>query len=171
MTVIDPATGRVVRTWGSQGSGPGEFDVGDPVNGNPGAGDIDVGADGIVYVADGSNHRVQVFAPDGTFIRQMGSFGSQPGQFSVARFVFADAAGGVYVEDDTTGALTKFGPDGAFEWRNPGGARWTGPTAQLPDGRLVSAGDSGVYTLDPATGAGNRSLGSARQCHRRDQHL
>jgi DNA-binding beta-propeller fold protein YncE len=152
VTVIDPATGKVVRTWGRQGTGDGEFDVRDLANGNPGAGDIDVGLDGTVYVADGANHRVQVFNPDGTFIRQMGSFGQEPGQFNTARVVAADAEGSVYVGDDPTGSLTKFGPDGAFVWRNSGGSKWTGPTAQLPDGRIASLGDSGVYTLDPATG-------------------
>jgi DNA-binding beta-propeller fold protein YncE len=151
VTVIDPATGKVVRTWGRQGNGEGEFNL-RVTNGNPGTGDIAVGKDGTVFVADGSNHRVQVFTPDGTFIRQMGSWGSQDGQFQATRLIAVDAEGSVYVGDDPTGALTKFGPDGAFVWRNPGGSQGTGPTVQLPDGRIVSLGDAGVATLDPATG-------------------
>ena len=115
VNVIDPATGEVVRTWGRQGAGEGEFDLRDLSGaGNPGTGDIAVGKDGTVYVADGSNHRVQVFTPDGTFIRQMGSFGTQDGQFQATRLIAVDSDGSVYVGDDPTGTLTKFGPDGGF---------------------------------------------------------
>ena len=143
----------MVRTWGRQGTGEGEFDVRDLSDaGNPGSGDIDVGVDGTVYVADGSNHRIQVFTPDGTFIRQMGSFGSQPGQFSWRDSLRSTKRAAHTWETIGTGTLTKFGSDGGLVWRNAGGSRGTGPTAQLPDGRIVSLGDSGVAILDPATG-------------------
>ena len=46
------ATGRVVDTFGSHGSGPGQFRVGH---------DIAVGPDGAVYVADSGNRRVHKF--------------------------------------------------------------------------------------------------------------
>jgi len=46
------ATGRVVDTFGSHGSGPGQFRVGH---------DIAIGPDGAVYVADSGNRRVHKF--------------------------------------------------------------------------------------------------------------
>ena len=46
---------------GEKGSKPGEFDV--PHG-------ITVGRDGLVYVADRLNLRIQVFGPDGKFVRQ-----------------------------------------------------------------------------------------------------
>ncbi len=50
--------GEFVRTVGSQGKGPGQFD--EPVG-------IDIGPDGAIYVADMYNKRVQVLNPDGIF--------------------------------------------------------------------------------------------------------
>lgn len=41
-----------------------------------------VGNDGTVYVADTGNHRIAVFAPDGTYQSSFGSFGSEPGQLN-----------------------------------------------------------------------------------------
>lgn len=53
--------GQFVRTIGSSGSGPGQFD--EPVG-------IDIGPDGAIYVADMYNSRVQVLNPDGTYRAQ-----------------------------------------------------------------------------------------------------
>ena len=53
--------GEWVTSWGSFGTGPGEFD--NPHN-------IAVDARGQVYVADRGNARIQVFDGDGRFLRQ-----------------------------------------------------------------------------------------------------
>jgi DNA-binding beta-propeller fold protein YncE len=54
-------TGRFLRAWGRKGMGPGEFNL-------PHAVRLD--STGRVYVGDRENNRVQVFEPDGTFVRQ-----------------------------------------------------------------------------------------------------
>jgi DNA-binding beta-propeller fold protein YncE len=64
------------------------------------AGSIAVGPDGKVYVSDSGNAWVQVFTPQGRFIRQLGSFGSGRGQFLHPFDLAVDAAGNVYVADD-----------------------------------------------------------------------
>ncbi len=53
------ANGAFVRTWGSQGSGNGQFQ-------SPKS--LSMGPDGNVYVADFLNNRVQTFTPDGAFV-------------------------------------------------------------------------------------------------------
>jgi len=53
--------GRFVKAWGKQGTGPGEFDF--PHS-------IVVDSKGLLYVADRSNVRVQVFDQDGKFLDQ-----------------------------------------------------------------------------------------------------
>ncbi|MEA2675184.1 MAG: hypothetical protein QOI92_2376 [Chloroflexota bacterium] len=118
VTVIDPNTGHVVRTWGRQGAGPGEFDV-SRTDDNPGNGDIAVAPNGNVYVADGTNHRVQEFKANGTFIRQFGSFGTGPGQFADGSEIEVAPDGSVYVMDDLDNPLSKFTADGKFVWRSP----------------------------------------------------
>jgi hypothetical protein len=52
-----------VKEWGSSGNADGQFDR---------PADVAV-SDGIVYVVDGNNNRVQLFTKEGTFIKKFGS--------------------------------------------------------------------------------------------------
>jgi hypothetical protein len=118
VTVISPA-GRVLRRWGQPGSGPGEFrfvsDTSDP---SALHGSIAVGPNGMVYVSDSGNGRVEVFTPQGRFVRQFGSPGAGKGQFANAYMLVVDSAGDVYVIDDqNVGVVQKFSPAGKFVWR------------------------------------------------------
>jgi len=54
--------GNWVKQWGAPGTGPGEFDT--PHS-------IAADAHGNIYVADRGNRRIQVFDPDGNFLREM----------------------------------------------------------------------------------------------------
>ena len=46
-----------------------------------------------VYVADTSNHRIEKFDSNGTFITKLGSFGSGDGQFGSPEGVAVDSSG------------------------------------------------------------------------------
>ena len=52
-----------------------------------------VGPDGNVYVLDPFNSRVQVFTPDGTFLREWGEAGAGPGQLTTPEGIAVDGAG------------------------------------------------------------------------------
>ena len=54
--------GTFITSWGGKGAAPGQFQV---------AHGIDIDADGLLWVADRENQRVQVFQPDGTFVREI----------------------------------------------------------------------------------------------------
>ena len=54
--------GDWVKQWGEPGRGPGEFNT--PHS-------IVADAQGNIYVADRGNRRIQVFDPDGTFLREI----------------------------------------------------------------------------------------------------
>jgi outer membrane protein assembly factor BamB len=146
VTVIDPSDGHVVTSWGRQGAGPGEFDVRRPDD-NAGNGDVAVAPDGRVYVADGSNHRVQVFEPDGNFLFQFGRFGTDEGQFGAISEIEVGADGSVYVVD---GPLSKFTADGKFVWRAEG---LFGITIRR-DGAILGTceGCGEIRVIDPADG-------------------
>ena len=58
-----------------------------------------MGRDGIVYVVDSGNHRVQVFSRDGEFLRKWGSKGSGDGQLLFPWGVMVDERGNVYITD------------------------------------------------------------------------
>ncbi len=55
------AEGRLIRSWGEPGRGPGQFRL---VHG------IGIGADGTLYVGDRQNDRVQQFSPTGEYLGQ-----------------------------------------------------------------------------------------------------
>jgi sugar lactone lactonase YvrE len=59
--------GRFVKSWGTRGSGQGQFDS--PLS-------VAVDAKGSVYVADRGNKRIQVFDSEGTFQRQISNVGA-----------------------------------------------------------------------------------------------
>ena len=59
-------------TFGSKGTGPGEFSFESPDDVGLGGVGIDP-ATGDVYVADSANHRIETFTPTGSFISQWGA--------------------------------------------------------------------------------------------------
>lgn len=92
---------RVIGVTNTQSSDPGYFDK---------PRDIAIGPDGKIYISDES--RIQVFEPDGTYIRQWGSFGTNPGQLSTAWGLTTDGHGRVYVVEWGTARMQIFESDG-----------------------------------------------------------
>src|SRR5690606_17166957 len=91
--VFDAETGAFKRMWGAYGEPPDDAAPNTPQSEGPAARQfntvhgIRVSNDGLVYVADRRNNRVQIFRLDGTFEREM--FVQRPTQllgtaFSVA---------------------------------------------------------------------------------------
>jgi tripartite motif-containing protein 71 len=72
---------------------------------------VAVGPDGNVYVADQSSHVVQVFAPDGTFLREVGISGTGPGQLTSVGAVAVAGDGSLFVADGTN-RIDRFGIHG-----------------------------------------------------------
>jgi DNA-binding beta-propeller fold protein YncE len=77
---------------------------------------IAVGADGVVYVDDSGNARVEVFSPTGRFIRQFGSYGFGKGQIAFSFSIAVDPTRDVYLADDDQGTLMRFSPTGNLDW-------------------------------------------------------
>ena len=78
--------GKVVKTWGKKGSGPGEFN--EPHG-------IALDSAGRVFVADRVNSRIQIFDPDGKFLAEWKQFGRPSA-------VFIDKNDVIYVADSQT---------------------------------------------------------------------
>ncbi len=85
---------------------------------------VAVEGDGKIYVADSGNNRVQVFNPDGTFLRQWGSLckldtkegcvGGGEGQFNEPWGIAVGKDGSVYISDTWNHRIQKFTNDGQF---------------------------------------------------------
>ena len=77
-----------LNIFGSPGDGAGEFNR---------AEGIGIGPQDQVFVADSCNHRIQIFSPEGKYLRSYGRAGSARGELSYPYDVRVDAAGRQYV--------------------------------------------------------------------------
>ena len=67
-----------------------------------------------LFISDSYNHRVQVFAKDGTFLRKFGEFGDGDGQLNLPWGLDLDSEGCVYVADWRNRRVQKFSPEGDY---------------------------------------------------------
>jgi hypothetical protein len=88
------AGGKQLASWGSRGTGDGQFGSTGPNSGPRG---IAVDRQGNVYVADPENNRVQEFDASGRFLRSLAGCGA--GDFVWPFSLAVDAAGNLYVLD------------------------------------------------------------------------
>jgi NHL repeat len=108
--ILTPS-GTLSETWGSPGSGNGQFNF--RVNGEN-AGAISFAPDGGFWVADTGNFRVQRFDKDRKFLGAWGRFGSADGEFAFPSDISVDALGNVFVADDHRHVIQVFTSDGIY---------------------------------------------------------
>jgi DNA-binding beta-propeller fold protein YncE len=77
VAVLDVDTGKMKRYWGAYGNKPDDTDLGRYDPKAPPAQQFrnpvhcaDLSQDGLVYACDRANNRLQVFKPDGTFVKE-----------------------------------------------------------------------------------------------------
>ncbi|MEC9280731.1 MAG: 6-bladed beta-propeller, partial [Chloroflexota bacterium] len=63
-----------------------------------------------VYVSEYGNDRIQVFDPQGRFLRKWGSEGNGDGEFSQPQGLAIDSEGDVYVSDQGNHRILVFKP-------------------------------------------------------------
>jgi sugar lactone lactonase YvrE len=100
------ATGyKLVSSWGKTGTGDGQFEN---------ATGIGIDSQGAVYVADGSNYRIQKFSAAGQLLLKWGTRGAGPGQFTTPHDVAIDTSGNVWVTDYGNTRLQRFTTSGGI---------------------------------------------------------
>jgi DNA-binding beta-propeller fold protein YncE len=115
--------GRFLDSWGGNGTGPGRFDTGHS---------IVIDAQGLVYVADRQNRRVQIFDQAGTYLREWTFKGLPCG-------LYIDPAGQMYLVSGFSGQILRLDADG----------RAIAATGQ-PDKGLGEFGEAHYMSLGPA---------------------
>lgn len=152
--------GELVRSFGSEGRGPGQFIY-----------PTDVGFDraGRVYVSEyGDNDRIQVFDAGGGYVGAFGRFGDGEGEFSRPEGLVVDGDL-VYVTDSCNHRIVVFRTDGTYvrsmgklgsglgEFRFPYGID------QDSRGHLIVSefGNNRVQAIEKGTGRGVRTWGVA----------
>jgi hypothetical protein len=139
------ATGKLLKKWGTHGSGDGQFDYpygiaffeGNAADPAP-----------YLYVVDAVNYRVEKFTPEGLFVDAFGSKGSGPGQFASPGAIAVGPSGNVYVTDFTNRCIEVFDAKGTSLGRFSSVVR-NNRAEHLMDPRGIAVAPSGtVYVAD-----------------------
>ncbi|MDZ7289125.1 MAG: hypothetical protein ONB44_05550 [candidate division KSB1 bacterium] len=109
---LNPFTGKLIRTIGTEGSGELQFDQ---PNG------IAVDDQGRIFITEQTNQRVQVLNRDYSFAGFIGGPGTGPGQFDKPMGIAADATGRIYVTDENLNKVVVFD---RIAQDNPAQPRW-----------------------------------------------
>lgn len=99
--IYNNALTQKIRSVGSNGSQPGQFDN---------ARGVAVDKNGRIFIADLFNKRIQVLTNEGTYITQFGTAGTGDGQFTSPTGVAIDGSGFIYVTDEGNNRLQVFDP-------------------------------------------------------------
>jgi len=101
---------RILETWGTEGTGPGQFTFGR---------DVVVDSKSFVYAGDygGLNDRIQKFTAHGEFVLEWGGVGEGPGQFQRPQGMAVERRGDqetLLVADSGNHRIQRFTLDGRF---------------------------------------------------------
>jgi streptogramin lyase len=88
-----------IFSFGSQGSGPGQLNL---------PNDVAVSDSGNILVTDDLNSRVQVFKPDGSFLRQFGAAGSANSQFNQPRGIDVGLGNTAVIADASNSRVSRW---------------------------------------------------------------
>src|SRR5438093_1841172 len=124
----------LVKTWGSLGSGPGQFD-------HPA--EVATDASDFVYVADQYNNRIEKFTADGAFVLAWGQYGTAPGSLYHPTGLAIGTNGEVYVVEHQNHRVSRFSRVGDFlgTFGSPG----QGPGQFFYPIRIAADADGNVY--------------------------
>jgi DNA-binding beta-propeller fold protein YncE len=137
--VLDLDSGKQLLEIGTRGNGEGELNL---------PRDVAIGADGLLYVVDGGNFRIQVFQKDGKFVKTFGGIGRRSGQFARPKEIATDREGNLYIVDTAFANVQIFNPEGQLLLDVAGRGDNDGPgKLMLPSGIAVDA-DGRIYVVD-----------------------
>ena len=125
-------------TWGSRGNANAQFDEPGQIAHHP--------DNGLLYVTDTGNHRVQVFRTDGTFVRTWGTCGPGNGQFEEPWGVTIGDHGLVYVADALNHRIQVFTCEGVFV------REWGQGHVRYPESVAVDKTSGTMYITDEESG-------------------
>lgn len=131
--------GDVSAYWGGQGNWNGQFEW--PTG-------IALGIDGLAYVVDSGNHRIQKFDTSGNFVGKWGKEGTADGKLDSPYGITLSSDGSIYVADTYNHRIQKFDSNGSFitKWASQGSGNGQFYFS-YPRG-VVEGVDNSVYVLD-----------------------
>ncbi len=109
--------------------------------------DLDVDAQGRLYVLDAGNHRIQVFDRDGKYVKTIGRRGQGPGEFNMPSSISLDRAGNLYVVESGPGRVQVFAPDGKILKTLKMPETGISNAHILSSGQILSAGSGAAFRM------------------------
>lgn len=100
VSVYSPS-GAVLNQFGTQGSGPGQFEW---------PSDVEIDPQGYAWVPDGGNNRVQIFNPQGEYVTRFGKTGSGAGEFNTYWWMrlSMNAEGDLFITDQGNSRVVRW---------------------------------------------------------------
>lgn len=131
------SSGRFVLTFGSHGTGNGQFDA---PNG------IACDSSGNVFVADAGNRRVQKFNSSGVYQSQFGTSGTGNGQFLGPTSLAIDSSDNIFVGDSVVCRVQKFNSSGTYQMQF--GSNGSGNGQFFGVGSIAFDSSGNIYVAD-----------------------
>jgi hypothetical protein len=153
IVVFDASTGEYKRHWGAYGAKPDDTDIGPydpsaaPAKQFRVAACVKLAADGLVYVCDRRNNRIQVFRKDGTFVKEAFVARATRGEGSVWSIAFSNDPQQryLYVADGSNQKVWILGREALDVLSSVGaGGRWPGHFYGV--GSVAVDGAGNLYT-------------------------
>jgi DNA-binding beta-propeller fold protein YncE len=107
---------------------------------------VAVTPDGVIFIADTYNDRIQKFDAAGNFLSMWGQHGTEPGQFFSPQAVALDQNGNVLVSDTLNYRIQRFTPDGVYL------NSITSPIGFYYHRQMVVDPDGNLYVSDASNG-------------------
>ena len=117
--------GELLRSWGEQGTGPSQFDTPHSVV---------IDTEGMVYVADRQNRRIQIFDRDGNYVKEWAYKGLPCG-------LYIHSDGTMYMVSGFAGEILKLDDNGRAVGRNGQPGRGLGEFGEAHYMTLTPNGD------------------------------
>ncbi len=102
IVVFETSSGTLLGTFGRRGTGPGEFNF---------PSSLVTTSDGVLYVVDQMNARIQLFDAEGEYLDEFGERGTGFGNFSRPKDIAVDSLGLIYVIDNAFNNVQLFDAD------------------------------------------------------------
>jgi tripartite motif-containing protein 71 len=144
------STGIVQATWGSLGSGSGQFDSPRGVVARSGGG---------IYVADSGNSRIEALDSSGVWVGSWSGLGSGPGELDTPNDSVVATSGLTYVADTGNNRVQILGSDGSYisSWgaTGSGAGQFIGPKGiALSSSSTVFVADTGNHRIQSFDASG-----------------
>ncbi len=144
------AQGKFIASYGSYGSGEGQFKKPTGIAINQSSGNV--------YIADCENDRIEELSSTGSYVRAFGSYGTEHGQLHCPGGVKIDSSGDVWVADIDNNRIQEFSSTGAFiaayGSKGTGNGQFSEPIDIAISGSDLYVADSGNHRVQELSTSG-----------------